>query len=175
MPSASSALLVLAAPVIAFAGPAAPTPLKVTSAAFLPNGAIPADFACGGSGGSPPLAWSGVPGDAKTVAILVDDPDAERGVFTHWLITGIKPAITSVAAGDPPPDGAVSASNDDGGAGYLGPCPASGRHRYFFRVFALDTSLDAPATETREAFLAAARGHIVGQGELIGTYQKQSR
>jgi Raf kinase inhibitor-like YbhB/YbcL family protein len=173
MRRASCALLLLAAPAIASAGPSAPAPLKVTSAAFVANGAIPDDFACGGSGGSPPLAWSGVPGDAKSVVILVDEPETERGAFTHWLITGIEPSLTAVVAGDPPPDGAVSASNDDGGAGYTGPCPSSGRHRYFFRVFALDTTLDAAATETREAFLAAARGHIVAQGELVGTYARR--
>jgi len=162
-------------PAIALASPAAPAALKVTSAAFVTSGAIPSEFSCDGTGSAPPLAWSGVPSEARSLAILVEDPDTGHGTFTHWLITGIKPSMTALTADDGPPDGAISASNDDGGAGYTGPCPSSGRHRYFFRVFALDTTIGAAASETREAFFAAAKGHVVAQGELIGTYEKRPR
>ena len=165
----------LAAPAIALAGPITPSALKVTSTAFVANGAIPREFSCDGTGTAPPLAWSGVPSEAKSVAIVVEDPDTGHGTFTHWLITGIKPSVTALTADDGPPDGAISASNDDGSAGYTGPCPFSGRHHYIFRVFALNTAVDGAASETREAFFAATKGHIVAQGELIGTYEKRTR
>jgi Raf kinase inhibitor-like YbhB/YbcL family protein len=146
------------------------TSLKVTSSAFAPNGAIPAEYTCDGAQTTPPVAWSNVPKNARSVAILVEDPDAPNGAFTHWLVTGIAPATTSLAAGGKLPEGAMVAKNGKGDTTYFGPCPPSGHHRYFFHVYALDTTIPGPAT--KEDFLASINGHILAEGQLIGTYRK---
>jgi Raf kinase inhibitor-like YbhB/YbcL family protein len=146
------------------------TSLKVTSSAFAPNGAIPADHTCDGAQTSPPLAWSNVPKNARAIAILVEDPDAPNGAFTHWLVTGIAPATTSLAAGAKLPEGAMVAKNGKGDTAYVGPCPPDGRHRYFFHVYALDTTIPGPAT--KEDFLSSINGHVLAEGQLIGTYRK---
>ena len=158
-------LCMLAAPAIALA---APPRLVVTSSAFKPNGAIPTEYTCNGSEISPPLSWSAVPNDTRTIAILVDDPDAPGGTFTHWLVTGIPATSTGVLAGAALPDGAMAAKNDKGNMGYAGPCPPSGRHRYRFMVFALDTSVPRPAN--RAELLSSIRGHVLAKGELDATY-----
>jgi Raf kinase inhibitor-like YbhB/YbcL family protein len=173
-------LFLAAAPVTALAdSPAASRPtakqvkktsLKVTSSAFAPNGAIPADYTCDGAQTSPPLAWSNVPKNARALAILVEDPDAPNGAFTHWLVTGIAPATTSLAAGAKLPEGAMAARNGKGDTGYSAPCPPGGRHRYFFHVYALDTTIPGPAT--KEDFLASIDGHVLAEGQLIGVYEK---
>jgi len=150
--------------------PAAP-PLEVTSTAFKNNGAIPADYTCEGTGTAPPLTWSRVPAAAKSIAILVDDPDAPNGTFTHWLVTGIPPTTTSLATGGSLPAGAMASKNGKGETGYTAPCPPTGRHRYRFDVFALDIA--TPHAQTRADFLAEINGHIVAKGELTGTYQKR--
>ncbi len=137
---------------------AAPPPrLEVTSPAFRANEDIPTEYTCEGANTPPPLAWSQVPGDTKSIAVMVDDPDAPMGVFTHWIVTGISPQATSLDKA--PPD-----------ARYTGPCPPSGRHHYRFRVYALDTTIARPAN--RAAFLAAIRGHVLAEGELVGRYEK---
>jgi Raf kinase inhibitor-like YbhB/YbcL family protein len=146
------------------------TSLKVTSSAFAANGAIPADYTCDGAQTSPPLAWSNVPKNARAIAILVEDPDAPNGAFTHWLVTGIAPATTSLAAGAKLPEGAMQAKNGKGETGYSAPCPPGGRHRSFFHVYALDTTIPGPAT--KEDFLASIDGHVLAEGQLIGVYQK---
>jgi len=146
------------------------TSLKVTSSAFAPNGAIPAEYTCDGAQTTPPLAWSNVPKNTRAVAILVEDPDAPSGAFTHWLVTGIAPATTSLAAGGGLPEGAKTARNGKGDTTYFGPCPPGGRHRYFFHVYALDTTVPGPAT--KEDFLASINGHILAEGQLIGSYRK---
>lgn len=144
--------------------------LTVASSAFRNNELIPPEYTCDGPERPPPLSWSGVPGATKTVAILVDDPDAPSGMFTHWLVSGIPPTTTSLPAGGALPPGAVAGRNSKGLTGYAGPCPASGRHRYHFRVFALDTAIAAPASTA--AFLSAIDGHLLAIGELVGTYQR---
>ena len=146
------------------------TSLKVTSSAFAPTGTIPAAYTCDGAQTTPPLAWSNVPKDTRAVAILFEDPDAPSGAFTHWLVTGIAPATTSLAAGARLPEGAMVARNGKGDTTYFGPCPPGGRHRYFFHVYALDTTIPGPAT--KEDFLASIHGHVLAEGQLIGTYQK---
>jgi Raf kinase inhibitor-like YbhB/YbcL family protein len=161
-------LLMLAIPIAALAQP---EPLEVTSPAFPANGPIPADFTCQGKDISPPLAWSQVPPETRSIAILVDDPDAPRGTVTHFLVTNLPPQTQSLRAGTALPPGAIATKNDLGNAGWAGPCPPSGRHRYRFQVFALDTTLPRPAS--RAQFLAAIKGHVVAEGQLVGTYQKR--
>lgn len=144
--------------------------LAVTSTAFKANEAIPPEYTCDGGSTTPPLAWSTVPKDTKSIAVFVDDTDAPKGSFTHWLITGISPLTTSLASGGGVPSGAVAANNSKGEPGYTGPCPPSGRHRYFFHVFALDTTIAKPAT--KQEFLKLIDGHVLADGQLMGTYQK---
>ena len=146
----------------------APASLEVTSTAFANNNPIPAEHTCEGSDTAPPLSWSKVPPRTKSIAVLADDPDAPKGTFTHWLVTGI-PATTTSFAGALP-EGAVAAKNDKGTTGYAGPCPPTGVHHYRFRVYALDISL--PAALTRTELVNKMSGHIVASGQLVGTYQR---
>ena len=157
----------VALPAIAAAEPAT---LQVTSSAFAANQPIPPRYTCEGTQVSPPLTWSGVPRGTESIAILVDDPDAPKGTFTHWLVTGIPPTRTSLAAGAELPAGAMAAKNSKSEARYSGPCPAEGRHRYVFHVFALDIAIASP--RTKDEFLASIDGHVLAEGQLVGTYQK---
>ena len=159
------------------AAPAGAAKLAVTSSAFAANGEIPSVHTCQGNDVSPPLAWSGAPGKTKSFALIVDDPDAPdpkapTTVFVHWVLVDIPPSVTSLAAGAPPPDGSLAGKNDFDKKAWGGPCPPIGRHRYFFKVYALDTTLGKAGMTKAEA-LDAMKGHIVGQGELVGTYQKK--
>jgi Raf kinase inhibitor-like YbhB/YbcL family protein len=146
-----------------------PASLEVTSSAFRNNEPIPTQYTCEGDGISPPLAWTDVPANTKSIAILMEDPDAPRGTFTHWLVVGIPPDTKQVEAAAIPRL-AQAARNDAGKTGYAGPCPPSGRHHYVFRIYALDV---IPAKQlTRARFLEAIRGHVLARGELVGTYAK---
>jgi Raf kinase inhibitor-like YbhB/YbcL family protein len=144
--------------------------LKVTSTAFTANQAIPADYTCDGAQVPPPLAWSAVPKATRSIAVLVEDPDAPGGSFTHWLITGLPPTMTSLPTGGALPEGAVAAKNGKGEPGYVGPCPPSGRHHYHFHVYALENTVPAPAS--KDDFLSASDGHVLAEGDLVATYQK---
>jgi Raf kinase inhibitor-like YbhB/YbcL family protein len=146
-----------------------PTSIEVTSTAFTNNNPIPAEYTCDGAETPPPLAWSKVPAATKSIAILAEDPDAPKGTFTHWLVTGIPATATSL--GERLPEGAMAQKNDKGAAGYAGPCPPSGRHHYAFHVYALD--IPAPRAATRTAFLKTINGHVLATGELVGTYEKR--
>jgi Raf kinase inhibitor-like YbhB/YbcL family protein len=148
--------------------------LRVTSPAFAANASIPPEYTCEGADRSPPLAWSGAPEATKSYALIVDDPDAPdpaapKQTWVHWVVTGI-PA-TGAGAGSPPAGGAIG-TNDWGKAAWGGPCPPIGRHRYVFHVYALDTKI-ATSGITKPELLAAMQGHILAQGELVGTYQKK--
>ncbi len=152
---------------------AAPGKLTVTSNAFGSGEAIPVRYTCDGASKAPTLTWSAVPQGTKTIAILVDDPDAERGPFTHLLVTDLPPDQKSLDLGDAPPGRADVTLNDTGAPGYLAPCPQDGHHRYHYRVFALDaTIVPSPGTriETRDGFLRAVEGHVLAEGELVGIY-----
>ena len=150
-------LLLMAPAATAFAD-TTHTSLTVTSSAFQANQAIPSEYTCDGGAKTPPLSWSGVPSDAKSVAILVEDPDAPKGTFTHWIVTNIPPSQTSLA-------------NGAEGTRYTAPCPPSGTHHYHFRVYALDKTLAHPAS--RADFMKQIKGHVLAQGDLVGTYSKQ--
>ena len=155
--------------------------LTITSAAFAPDGAIPAVHTCQGRDTSPPLAWSGVPEGTKSLALVVDDPDAPdpaapRMTWVHWVLYNLAPDAGGLPEGVPataPPAGAAQGQNDWHRPGYSGPCPPIGRHRYFFKLYALDRVLSlVPAKATKATLEAAMRGHVLAEATLVGTYQK---
>ena len=157
--------------------------LKVTSSAFQQGGSIPAKYTCEGQDVSPPLAWAGAPSSAKSIAMIVDDPDAPdpakpQRVYVHWVAYNI-PVGSSLgenASKSGMPKGAVQGKNDWGKPEYGGPCPPIGRHRYFFKIYALDTVLTRLSSGAAKADLERAmKGHVVDSGELMGTYQKSGK
>jgi hypothetical protein len=151
---------------------------KLESGAFAEGASIPKDHSCEGKNRAPPLHWSGAPAGAKSFALIVDDPDAPdpaapKRVWVHWVMYNIAPTVTSLAEGiSQAPAGALDGVNDWNKAGYGGPCPPIGRHRYFHRLYALDTVLPDLQNPTKSALLQAMQGHILAQAVLMGTYQK---
>jgi Raf kinase inhibitor-like YbhB/YbcL family protein len=154
----------------------------LTSPAFQAGAEIPARYTCEGEGCSPPLQWSGVPPDAKSLVLIVDDPDcpdpqAPRNTWVHWLLYNLPPTTVSLAEGVPPqalPAGTLEGVTDFKRTGWGGPCPPIGRHRYFFRLFALDITLPDLHRPSRTRLEQAMKGHLLAGAELMGTYQKQS-
>ena len=148
-----------------------PDSITVTSTAFDDGGSIPVGYTCDGDEVSPPLAWTGVPDGAAALALVVDDPDAPSGTFTHWVVLDIPLSTTDSAEGGVP-DGGVQAQSSAGGASYAGPCPPSGTHHYRFTVVALDalTGLDEGAA--LDDALAAVDEHATASGTLTGTYAR---
>jgi Raf kinase inhibitor-like YbhB/YbcL family protein len=145
--------------------------MKITSSAFQQGAEIPSKFSCDGANTSPPLQISDVPAGAKSLALIVDDPDAPSGLFTHWMVWNISLQTSAIAEGGAPKGS--QGTNDFGKSGYGGPCPPSGTHRYYFRVFALDRELDLPAGAKRSQVDAAMKGHVIAQGELMGKYSRK--
>jgi len=154
--------------------------LTLSSPAFSPGGAIPRKYTCEGADISPPLAWQGVPAGTKSFVLIVDDPDAPdpeapRMVWVHWVLYNIPPETADlpedVGAGGLP-GGTLIGFNDNGRAGYNGPCPPIGRHRYFHKLYALDLVLEVLQQPTNTQLMAAMEGHVLAEAELIGTYQK---
>lgn len=147
--------------------------ITVTSSAFAQGAAIPARYTCGGADVSPPLAWSGVPAGARSVALTMIDPDAPGRPFTHWVLFNLPAATSSLPAGGPFPEGVAEGRNDFGAVGYRGPCPPPGRpHHYHVEVYALDTRLALGGGATEPAFAGAIRDHVVASGELVGTFKR---
>ena len=151
--------------------------LQLTSPAFDDNAAIPREHTCEGADTSPPLEWTGVPRDTRSLALIVDDPDAPdpaapKQTYVHWVLYDIPASRTSLAAGSTRPDGARDGINDWKRTGYGGPCPPIGRHRYFFKLYALDTELGDLDSPTKAALERAMNGHVIGRAELVGTYEK---
>ena len=142
--------------------------LVVSSSAFRDGEMIPVEFSCDGEHVNPPLSISKIPDGTQTLAIIVEDPDAPKGTFDHWLVWNI-PVSSSIPANTNP---GISGVNGAGKTGYHGPCPPSGTHRYFFHVFALDSRLELFAGETRKALEAAMEPHIIGKGTLMGRYAR---
>src|ERR1700736_2275410 len=143
--------------------------MKITSSAFQEGGDIPSKFTCDGADMNPALRFEGAPGEAKSLLLIVDDPDAPVGLFTHWLAWNIDPKTTEVAENSAPTN-AVQGTNDFPKTGYGGPCPPSGTHRYYFKVYALNQTLDLKPGAKRKEVDAAMRGHVIAQGELMGRY-----
>jgi Raf kinase inhibitor-like YbhB/YbcL family protein len=153
--------------------------MELASSAFEHGAAIPRRHTCEGTDVAPPLRWSGVPPQAKSLVLIVDDPDAPdpaapQRTWVHWVVVDIAPDTTALPLGGKPlPAGAREGLNDWHRAGYGGPCPPVGRHRYFFKLYALDRWLPALQRPTKAQVEQAMKGHVLAQAELIGTYQKQ--
>lgn len=152
----------------------------ITSSAFASNGSIPSKYTCEGTQTSPPVEWSGAPSGTKSFALIVDDPDVpdpakpER-TYVHWVVYNIPAGTTAIpenAAKSGLPSGAMHGYNDSRKQTYAGPCPPIGRHRYFFKVYALDTDLSFASPPTKADLLKAMQSHVLGNAELIGTYEK---
>lgn len=145
--------------------------LQVSSPAFGGGGSIPIEHTADGADVAPPLRWSRVPPGTKSIAVLVEDPDSPAKIWVHWIVVGIPPDVTELPGGDELPEGAVVGTNDYNEQRWRGPDPPSGRHRYFFRVFALDNHPNKPGM-TKPELMSAIKGHILAEGELIGTYDR---
>jgi Raf kinase inhibitor-like YbhB/YbcL family protein len=161
--------LAIALAIVSFAAGGAK--MKITSPAFQDGGNIPSKFTCDGGDTSPPLQIAEVPSGAKSLALVVDDPDAPSGLFTHWIVWNISPQTNAIREGSTPKG--VPGISDFGKSGYGGPCPPSGTHRYYFKIFALDHELNLPAGAKRNQLDAAMKGHVVAQGELMGRYSRK--
>jgi Raf kinase inhibitor-like YbhB/YbcL family protein len=154
--------------------------IQITSAAFMSNEEIPERYTCDGMDVSPPLEWSGLPADTKSLALIVDDPDAPdpaapRMTWVHWVLYNIPPEATGLPEGvgsQDLPAGAKEGLNDWKRTGYGGPCPPIGRHRYFHKLYALDTVLPDMGTPAKAELETAMEGHILEEAELVGTYQR---
>jgi hypothetical protein len=151
--------------------------IKVTSSAFKNDGMIPSKYTCDGDDVSPPLQWETVPQGTKSIALICDDPDAPMGTFVHWVLFNLPADVKELAENVPAdktlPSGAGQGITDFGRVGYGGPCPPSGTHRYFFKIYALDTKLDLAAGARKSQLLKAMEGHILAQGQLVGKYKRQ--
>jgi Raf kinase inhibitor-like YbhB/YbcL family protein len=143
----------------------------LSSSAFEHGAAVPRRHTCDGEDASPALAWSGVPEGTRSLALVVDDPDAPGRTFLHWLAWGLDPEAGSLEEGEAAP---VEGTNDFGSTGYRGPCPPSGHgpHRYFFRLHALGAPVDVWAGAGRDELERAIRDHQLGTAELMGTYER---
>jgi hypothetical protein len=139
--------------------------------AFQHAQAIPSRHTCEGDDLSPPLSWTNVPEETQSLALIVDDPDAPGGVFTHWLAWGLDPGAAELGEGEPAPS---EGRNDFGTSGYRGPCPPPGHgaHRYHFRLYALDTELDLGSGAAKPELEQAIEGHVLTTAELVGTYER---
>jgi Raf kinase inhibitor-like YbhB/YbcL family protein len=162
--------MIAAATLVTFAAGGAK--MKIVSPAFQEGGSIPEKFSKNGQNVNPELRIEGIPAETKSLALIVDDPDAPVGLFTHWLVWNIDPKTTEIAEKSVP-KAAVQGTNDFPGSGYDGPQPPSGTHRYYFKVFALDRMLDLKSGAKRREVDAALRDHVIGQGELMGRYSKK--
>jgi Raf kinase inhibitor-like YbhB/YbcL family protein len=150
--------------------------IQVISSGFKEGEPIPAKYTCDGENVSPPVKWSNLPDNTKSLALICDDPDAPGGTWVHWVVYNIPPTVGEL------PEGIVSTKeilkgarqgfNDFKRIGYGGPCPPSGRHRYFFQLYALDKDLGLASGKTKKDLLEAMEGHILAMGHLMGTYQR---
>jgi len=151
--------------------------IELTSPAFTDGSDIPTKYTCDGEGVSPPLEWSNLPGGTKSIALIVDDPDAPGRTFVHWVLYAISPDARGLPENVPDvditPEGARHGKSGFGRIGYGGPCPPSGSHRYFFKLYALDSELGLEVGADKSDLLQAMEGHILAQGQLMGRYQRQ--
>jgi Raf kinase inhibitor-like YbhB/YbcL family protein len=147
--------------------------ISLRSSAFSPNAAIPSRYTCNGADVSPPLSWTGVPADAKSIALTLIDPDAPGRPFTHWVTFNLPPGTTDIPEGGPLPSRSSEGRNDFGSNGYRGPCPPPGSpHHYHFKVYALDTTLPLRAGASEQDLEEALKGHVIANGELVGTFKR---
>lgn len=156
---------------------------KITSPVFSHQGDIPKGYTCEGDDISPPLSWSDVPEGTKSFVLIVDDPDAPdprapQMTWVHWVLYNLPPTASELTEGvttSALPSGTREGQNDWKRAGYGGPCPPIGRHRYFHKLYALDIVLPDLGTPTKSALEQAIEGHVIARSELVGTYEKEHR
>jgi Raf kinase inhibitor-like YbhB/YbcL family protein len=146
---------------------------ELTCTAFAAGEPIPAKYTCDGADISPPLAWSDPPQGTQSLALIMDDPDAPVGTWDHWLLFNIPADTPDLPEQASPPSGSVDGKNSWGRMGYGGPCPPRGTHRYFFKLYALDSTLDLQSGADKAKLLQAMERHILAQAELMGTYARQ--
>ena len=154
--------------------------MKLESPAFTAGGEIPPEYTCDGADESPPLSWSGVPPDARSLALIVDDPDAPdpaapKRTWVHWVVWDLPPDLARLEAGASGrrlPASSFEGMNDSHEQGYGGPCPPIGRHRYFHKLYALDRTLGELGDRTKPGLLRAMEGHVLASAELMGTYAR---
>ena len=151
--------------------------ISVSSSAFPEGGMIPAKHTCDGNDVSPPLKWTGVPEGTKSLALIGDDPDAPMGTWVHWVMWNIPASVQELTEHVPPkpelPDGSRQGISDFRHPGYGGPCPPSGVHRYYFKIYALNTMLDLPGSTRKPDLVKAMKGHILAEGQLMGRYSRR--
>lgn len=145
--------------------------MKISSPAFKNNEFIPSKYTCDGENINPPLSISGAPKNTKSLALIVDDPDAPHGTWIHWTVWNIDPKIGEIGANSTPPN-ATEGITSFGKPGYGSPCPPSGTHRYFFKIYALDTKIDLLASGKVNELEKAIEGHILDNAEIIGLYSR---
>ncbi|MDP3997734.1 MAG: YbhB/YbcL family Raf kinase inhibitor-like protein [Candidatus Andersenbacteria bacterium] len=147
--------------------------MQLISTAFDNKTTIPARYTCDGQNINPPLEIKDVPTGAKSLAIIINDPDAPSGNFIHWVIWNINPATAIITANSTPLN-SIQGQNSSDQTGYTGPCPPSGTHRYYFTLYALDTTFDLPITTNASDLQATMQNHILKEAQLMGTYRRQS-
>jgi len=150
--------------------------MKLTSSAFGEGDMIPRRYTCDGDDLSPPLAWTGTPAGARALALICDDPDAPVGTWVHWVLFNLPPSLTQLPEGLPAAqtleNGAIHGTNSWKRVGYGGPCPPSGTHRYFFKLYALDAPLTLGSNATARDVQAAMKGHVLAEAQLMGRYRR---
>ena len=146
--------------------------LHFTSPAFPDNGMIPSEYTCDGANWNPPLTIRNVPAKSRSLALIVDDPDAPRGTWVHWVLWNMGPDTTDIPAKSVP-KGTLQGTNDFGKQGYGGPCPPFGTHRYFFKLYALDIFPGLKPGATKAQLEEAMKGHILEKAELLGLYRRK--
>ncbi len=146
-------------------------PMEITSSVFENNQNIPAKYTCDGDGINPPLEFKDVSKEAVSLALIVDDPDASAGTWVHWTLWNIDPTTTGIIENSVPPK-AIAGQTSSGQNVYGGPCPPSGTHRYFFKLYALDSKLSLSSFSLKEDLEKAMQGHIIKQAELVGLYSR---
>ncbi|KKN30300.1 hypothetical protein LCGC14_0835320 [marine sediment metagenome] len=150
--------------------------IKIKSPAFVPGGKIPGKYTCDGMDISPPLIWTSGPEGTKTFALICDDPDAPMGTWVHWILFNLSADIIELRENVPPERelerGAKQGMNDFRKIGYGGPCPPGGIHRYYFKLYALDTEINLEAGTTKSELLKAMEDHILAEGQLMGRYER---
>ena len=151
--------------------------ITITSTAFREGEPIPSKYTCDGINVSPPLNWDDPPENAESFALIGDDPDAPMGTWVHWVVYNIPADVREFPENVPSSptlsNGAVQGITDFRSTGYGGPCPPSGTHRYFFKIYALDTMLNLGPGATKKQLIDAMRGHVLAEGQLMGTYKRQ--
>jgi hypothetical protein len=150
--------------------------ITVTSEVFSEGEVIPEKYTCDDRDISPPLSWTGVPEEARSLVLIFDDPDAPAGTWVHWVVFDIPPDTSGLDEGIPPDESLADSSrqgvNDFGDFGYGGPCPPSGTHRYYFKLYALDKVLELSGRVTKDTLLKDMKGHILAEGQLMGKYSR---